>query len=327
MLSCFAAVHYTASAGKRPLLELDVNAQPPISDHSAFASSPALFLLGIMADRRSMTGHDVHNLGQPAKKPRASEPELWTRKTQQSQLHDSIVSGSVADASAQYAATPAHLGGERESQTACAPEVAADHRETPVDDFEWSDDDDDPQKLLALIMDTQPPPELSSPTRGTSDAAEAHLRSDDEEVRACSLQRPAMLPCCGYTCHAALCLSQTLALAPSSTKLRSTVCHPDMSGLAQLPGRLRRLMHQRLVEGLCGMWPSWMVKSSPSRWTPASGSTAASATRLKVPRAAAPARGAGSTAAASCLRVPSQSSSAVRRMPLSPALCWRLMSS
>lgn len=126
--------------------------------------------------------------GHSAKKPRAGDPETRAGATQHFQLHNSIRAGSrAADASLHLPETCAQPGSQRAPQTCRAPAMAANPTDTQVDDdIEWSDDDD-PAKLLALIMDTQP--EVDGPTysgrgsaHGVSDEADALVRSIDEEV-------------------------------------------------------------------------------------------------------------------------------------------------
>ena len=130
--------------------------------------------------------------GHPAKKARATEPENWTTATQQSQLHDrSDIGSNAADASLQLLDSSARPGTPQRASQGCSTAVmAGSRRDTqPEDDPEWSDDDD-PQALLALVMDTQPEPELGSladAARGSayedSDQAAALRRGIEEEVR------------------------------------------------------------------------------------------------------------------------------------------------
>ena len=183
-----------ASAGKRPLLELNGNAQPSVLGHGAHHithRTPHAWLR-TKAESLTCSNESSHGrAGHPAKKARAAEPENWTTATQSQPRNSSNVSPSMADALLRQLDSSARPGAQQASQACPAAVMAGARRDTQLDDdVEWSDDDD-PQALLALVMDTQPVLEVGSPAdgarlsgHGTSDEEAALLRSvEAEEVR------------------------------------------------------------------------------------------------------------------------------------------------
>ena len=200
--------------------------------------------------------------GHPAKKARATEPENWTTATKQSQPHGSSnVSSSLADLSLQPLDSSAHPSAQRPSQAGSAAVTASNRRDTQLnDDVAWSDDDDE---LLALVMDTQPAPDMGSPAaRGHSDEAAASLRSDEQEVDTVLAIKASMALSCRPSCrprHAGgkcgktdlpkqLVLHELLGMAARST--------------AQLPSELDSI---RLPAGCRGGCSSILWRASVGR--------------------------------------------------------------
>ena len=164
MLLRFAAVHSHASAGKRPLSELDANALPSVSEHGASNPLRTVSLLQLAEAYVHLTSAAITRAGHSAKKSRAGQPEATAAITQQSHPHDGINAGrSAADAWLQLPEASTHAATQRASQARCQPGMAANPSKTQMDDVEWLDDDD-PLDLLKLVMDTQPALELDGPT-------------------------------------------------------------------------------------------------------------------------------------------------------------------